>query len=69
MAVFTFSLKREILLDKFGPKIKIVSLSSNFIPTLVRTNMQNSIVMLNFSVLDGKYLSWANLVQKVKIVS
>ena len=69
MAVFTFSLTREILLDKFGPKIKIVSLSSNFIPTLVRTNMQNSIKKLNFSVLDGKYLSWANSVQKVKIVS
>ena len=31
--------------------------------------MQNSLVMFIFSVLDWKYPCWANLVQKIKIVS
>ena len=30
--------------------------------------MQNSMLMLAFSVLDQKYCLWANLVQKIKIV-
>ena len=33
------------------------------------SNMQNSIALFIFSILDRKYLFWANLVQKVKIVS
>ena len=32
-------------------------------------NMQNSMVMFSFFVIDQKYPFWANLVQKVKIVS
>ena len=31
--------------------------------------MQNSMVMFTFSVLDQEYAFWANLVQKIKIVS
>ena len=33
------------------------------------SNMQNSIVIVTFSVLDQKHTFWANLVQKIKIVS
>ena len=32
-------------------------------------NMQNSVVMFTFSVLDWKYPFWASLVQKIKIAS
>ena len=31
--------------------------------------MQISMVMFTFSVFDGKYLCWVNLVQKIKIFS
>ena len=30
--------------------------------------MQNSLVVINFSVLEREYLFWVNLVQKIKIV-
>ena len=33
-----------------------------------KTNTQNSMMMFNFSVFDHKYLSWASLVHKLKIV-
>ena len=36
--------------------------------TYTNSNMQNPLVFL-FSVLDGKHSFWANLVQKIKIVS
>ena len=36
--------------------------------TKTNLNMQNSMAMFTFSVFDHKYLSWANLVQKFKIV-
>ena len=32
-------------------------------------NMQNSMVVFAFAVLEQKYLFWANLIQKIKIVS
>ena len=32
------------------------------------SNMMNLMVMFNFSLLDWKYIFWANLVQKTKIV-
>ena len=31
-------------------------------------NMRNSMMMFTFPLFDHKYLSWANLVQKFKIV-
>ena len=33
------------------------------------SNMQNSMVIVAFYVLDQKHTFWANLVQKIKIVS
>ena len=30
--------------------------------------MQNSLVVINFSVLEREHLFWVNLVQKIKIV-
>ena len=33
------------------------------------SNMENSMAMFTLSVLDRKYSFWANLVQKVKIIS
>ena len=35
----------------------------------INSNMQNSMVVFTFSILDGKNFFWANLVQKIKIVS
>ena len=37
--------------------------------TLTNSNMQNSVVMFIFFVFDRAYAFWANLVQKLKIVS
>ena len=37
--------------------------------TYINSNMQNSIVVFNFSVLKWKHLFWANLVQKIKLVN
>ena len=37
--------------------------------TQTNLNMQNSMMMFNFSVFDWKYTFWANLVQKIEIVS
>ena len=37
--------------------------------TLTNLNMQNSVVVFTFSILDQKHTFWANLVQKIKIVS
>ena len=36
--------------------------------TKTNLNKRNSMMMFTFSVFDHKYLSWANLVQKFKIV-
>ena len=49
-------------------KFKIVSLSLK-IGSVNSSNIQNTMVMFPFSVFDPKYLSWINLVQKIKIVS
>ena len=45
-------------------KIKIASLLQN----LVRSNMQNSMAVFNFSAFDWNYPFWANLVQIIEIV-
>ena len=59
----------EILfLGKFGPKNQNCHFKLKF-GTYTNSNMQNSMVMFSFSVFDRKYPFWANLVQKVKIVS
>ena len=38
-------------------------------PSTTNLNMQNLMVMLAFSAFDQKYCFWANLVQKIKIVT
>ena len=37
--------------------------------TYSKSNMYNSVVVFIFSALDGKPLLWANLVEKIKVVS
>ena len=55
-------------LGKFRPKIQNYLLKVK-LGAWTYSNIQNSIMMFTFSVLDRKYVFWANLVQNVKIVS
>ena len=55
-------------LGKFGPKNQNYQFKLKF-GTYTNSNMQNSMVMFIFFVFDWKYPFWANLVQKVKIIS
>ena len=55
-------------LGKFGPKNQNCHFKLKF-GTYTNSNMQNSMVMFILSVFDWKYPFWANLVQKVKIIS
>ena len=48
-------------------KIKLVSLSLNLVPRLIRI-CRNSMTSFTFSALDCKNFFWANLVQTIKIV-
>ena len=57
-----------LFLDKPGPKNENYQFRLNF-PTFTNSNMQNSLALLTFSVLDQKHPFWANVVQKTKIVS
>ena len=53
---------------KFGPKNQNCQFKLN-IGTKTNSNMQNSIALFTFSVLDWKHPFRANLVQKIKVVS
>ena len=53
---------------KFGPKNQNWQFKLKFV-ILTNSNMQNSLVVFTFSVLDRKHCFWENLVQKIKIVS
>ena len=55
-------------LGKFSPKCQNYQLKLKFC-TQTSSNMQNSMVVLTFSVFDRKYPLWENLVQNIKIVS
>ena len=55
-------------LGKFSPKNQICQFKLKF-GTKTNSNIQNSKVVFTFSVLNRKYTFWANLVQKIKIVS
>ena len=58
------------LVKKKQKKIKIVSLSWNLnMHEFENPNMQNSVVMLTFSVFDWNYPFWTSLAQKMKIVN
>ena len=54
-------------LGKFGPKDQNYQFKLKF-GTGTNSNMENSMVMFIFSLFDWKY-PWANLLQKVKIIS
>ena len=55
-------------LGKFGSKNQNCQLKLKF-GTYTNSNMQNSMVMFIYFVFDWKYPFWANLVQKIKIIS
>ena len=55
-------------LGKVGPKSQNSHFKLKF-GTYTNSNMQNSMVMFIFFVFDRKYPYWANLVQKVKILT
>ena len=54
-------------LSKSGQKNQNCSFKLKF-GIKTNLNMRNSMMMFTFSVFDHKYISWANLVQKFKIV-
>ena len=64
---FCFSVEIPFL-GKLGPKNQNCHFMLKF-GTYTNPNMQNSMVMFIFSVFDWKYPFWANLAQKVKIIS
>ena len=67
-AIFPF-LKRNNLFVQIWSKKKNQNCQIKLkFGTYTNSNMQNPLVFL-FSVLDGKHSFWANLVQKIKIVS
>ena len=70
MVMLAFSVFRleMLFLSKFGPKNQNCHFQLKF-GTKTNLNIQNSMVMLTFSVLDRKYRFWANLVQKIKIIT
>ena len=70
MMMFTFLVfeSKYPFLGKFGPKSQNYQLKLKF-GTYTNSNMQNSMVMFILSVFDWKYPFWANLVQKIKIVT
>ena len=70
MMLFTFSVfeLRYLFLGKFCPKNQNYQFKLKF-GTYTNSNMRNSMGKFTFSVFDGKYPFWANLVQKVKIIS
>ena len=62
--------------EKFGLKnenrqfkVKLDTQTNLNLDTQTNLNMQNSLMMFTFFVFDRKYPFWANLVQKMKIVS
>ena len=55
-------------LGKFGPKYRNCHFQVKF-GAYTNSNIQNSMVLFFYSVFDWKYPFWANLVEKVKIIS
>ena len=58
-----FSLEIPFL-GKFGPKKSKLKFKLKF-GTQTNSNMQNSMVVFTFFILDWKHTFWANLVQKI----
>ena len=55
-------------LRKFGAKSQNYQFKPTF-GTYTNSNMQDLMMLFTFSVFDGKYPIWVNLVQKPKIIS
>ena len=70
MLMFTFFCVRSEMsfLGKFGPKNQNCQFTLKF-GTKTNFNMQNSMMVFNFAVLNWKYPFGENLVSKFKIVS
>ena len=67
--VLTFSvLDQKPFFGKSGQKKKQNCQFKWKFGTKANLNFRNSMMMFSFSVFDHEYLSWANLVQKFKIV-
>ena len=64
---FSFSLEIPFL-GKVGPNNWNCHFKLKF-GTYNNSNIQNSVMLFTFFVFDWKYLCWANLVQKIKILS
>ena len=68
-SIYFFCFWPEIpFLGKFDSKSQNFQFKLKF-GTSTNSNIHNSMVVFNFSVLDWEYHFWANLVQKVKIVN
>ena len=69
--MFTFTVlnpKYPPFLGKLGPKNENCQFKLKF-GSEPNLNVQSSMVVFTFSVLDWKYSFWRNLAQKIKIVS
>ena len=66
-SLFSFS-TGSTLSGQFGPKSWNCQFNVKLDP-YTNSNMQNSMVMFTFYIFSRKYHFWANLVQKIKIVS
>ena len=66
-AIFPFSKRNSLFVQVWSKKNQNCQFKLKF-GTYNNSNMQNPVAFL-FSVLDGKHPFWANLVQKIKIVS
>ena len=63
-----FDIYTAYLLGKFGPKIQNCQFKVKF-GIVNSSDMQDSMVIFNFSVFQRKYPFWATLIRKIKNVS
>ena len=66
-SLFPFWTRKTLFGQVWSKKSKL-SFKAEILYQETNLNIQNSMIMLIFSVFDHKYLSWANLVQKFKTV-
>ena len=65
---FSFFTTEIPFLGKFGPKNQNYQFKLKF-GNSTNSNMQNSIMVFTFSIFDLNNLFWANVIQKIKMVS
>ena len=66
MVMFTFSVSRFRFLGKFGPKNQSCQFKLKF-GAKTNLNMQSSVVVFTFAVLDRKHPFWENFNQKISV--